>query len=39
VLLGLATACAFFYLAGRTLLLIDTSVHEGTIWKGSWFNE
>ena len=39
VLAGLAAACVFFYLTGRTLLLIDTSVHEGTVWKGSWFSE
>src|SRR5438874_143795 len=34
VLIGLLTACLFFYLCGRALLSIDSSVHEGTIWKG-----
>lgn len=33
---GLVIACLFFYLVGRTLLSIDASVHEGTIWKGGW---
>jgi len=36
VLVGLCTACLFFYLWGRVLLSIDSSVHEGTIWKGRW---
>ena len=31
---GLMTAALFFYLAGQILLSIDTSFHEGTIWKG-----
>jgi hypothetical protein len=38
LLVGLATACFFFYLVGRALLSIDTSVHEGTIWKGRWLD-
>jgi hypothetical protein len=33
---GMLTACLFFYMVGRALLSIDTSVHEGTIWKGRW---
>jgi hypothetical protein len=36
---GLTMACLFFYLAGRALLSIDSSVHEGAIWKGRWQNE
>ncbi len=36
VLAGLVTVCLFFYLCGRFLLSIDSSVHEGTIWKGRW---
>jgi len=38
VLIGLFTACVFFYLCGRVLLSIDSSVHEGTIWKGRWLD-
>ena len=38
VLFGLATACLFFYLVGLALLSIDSSVHEGTIWKGHWID-
>jgi len=36
LLIGLFTTCLFFYLCGRVLLSIDSSVHEGTIWKGRW---
>jgi hypothetical protein len=36
---GLIMACLFFYLVGRALLLIDSSVHEGSIWKGRWNSE
>ena len=39
VVLGLAVAAVFFFLVGRTLLSIDTSVHEGTVWKGNWLGE
>ena len=38
-LLGLCIACWFFYLVGRALLSIDTSVHEGTIWNRRWDQE
>jgi hypothetical protein len=38
-LVGLAIACSFFYFVGRTLLSIDSSVHEGTIWSGRWDRE
>ena len=33
LLFGIATACLFFYFVGRALLAIDSSVHEGTIWR------
>jgi hypothetical protein len=33
---GVAIACLFFYVAGRALLSIDSSVHEGTIWRDNW---
>lgn len=33
LLVGIATACLFFYFVGRALLSIDSSVHEGSIWK------
>jgi hypothetical protein len=36
---GVLTACLFFYLVGRALLSIDSSVHEGTIWKGRFDSE
>ena len=38
LVVAIATACFFFYLAGRALLSIDSSVHEGTIWKGRWID-
>ena len=38
VVIGLVTACLFFYLCGRVLLSIDSSVHEGSIWKGQWLD-
>lgn len=33
LMFGVATACLFFYFAGRALLSVDSSVHEGTIWR------
>jgi hypothetical protein len=33
VFFGIAVACLFFWVIGRALLSIDSSVHEGTIWK------
>ena len=38
ILFAVATACFFFYLVGWALLSIDSSVHEGTIWKRRWTN-
>lgn len=33
--LGFLIAWLFFYETGRTLLLIPTSFHDGTLWHGS----
>ena len=33
--LGIAVAWFFFYLLGRSLLLLPTSFHEGTLFHGS----
>jgi hypothetical protein len=30
-------AWVFFYWAGQTLLSIDPSFHEGTVWKDRWW--
>lgn len=30
---GILVAWLFFYLMGRTLLLIPTSFHDGTVWE------
>ena len=38
VLIGLVTVCLFFYLLGQTLLSIDSSFHEGTVWQARWFD-
>ncbi len=35
-LLGLFTLWLFFHLFGQGLLSIDSSVHEGTLWKDKW---
>ena len=32
---GVFVLWLFFYLLGQTLLSIDASYHEGTVWKGS----
>jgi hypothetical protein len=37
--LGLLTAWLFFYCLGQALLSIDATVHEGTVWTGSWWEE
>jgi hypothetical protein len=31
---GFLLAWLFFYLVGRILLLVPSSFHEGTLWKG-----
>jgi len=36
LVMGVVTACLFFYVVGRALLSIDSSVHEGTVWKSRW---
>jgi len=38
ILAGLFTVWFFFYLFGNALLSIDSSFHEGTIWKGKWLD-
>jgi hypothetical protein len=36
---GVFTLWLFFYLLGQTLLSVDTSVHEGTVWRGGWLDQ
>ena len=38
-LTGLLIAWFFFYSAGRVLLAIPASFHEGTVWRGGWLEE
>jgi len=38
-LLGVFVAWMFFYLAGRGLLAIPDSFHEGTVWKTQFMDE
>jgi hypothetical protein len=38
VLAGLVTVWFFFYLFGQTLLSIDSSFHEGTVWRAGWLD-
>ncbi len=38
ILIGFTVVWMFFYLVGETLLSIDSSVHEGTVWKEKWLD-
>ena len=38
-LAGVLTVWLFFYMAGRSLLAIPDSFHEGTVWKGKFLDE
>jgi len=38
-LAGVLVAWYFFYSAGRVLLAIPASFHEGTVWQGGWMDE
>jgi hypothetical protein len=38
-LAGLAAAWLVFYLAGRALLMVPSSFHEGSVWKESVWDE
>jgi len=38
-LLGVFTAWLFFYFVGQTLLSIDSSFHEGTLWQSKWLDQ
>src|SRR5512137_19237 len=38
-LAGVLVAWLFFYTAGRVLLAIPASFHEGTVWQGGWMDE
>jgi len=37
-LTGLFVVWLFFYWFGQTLLTIDSSFHEGTIWRSKWLD-
>jgi hypothetical protein len=37
-LAGLLAAWFFFYLVGEALMAVPASVHEGTLWRVSWWN-
>ena len=39
VMMGLLMLWTSFYLVGRSLLMLPTSVHEGTLWQEPWFGE
>ena len=38
-LAGVLTVWLFFYMAGRSLLAIPDSFHEGTVWKSRFMDE
>jgi len=38
LLTGLLVVWFFFYLFGQTLLSMDASFHEGTIWQARWLD-
>jgi len=38
-LVGILTAWLYFYMAGRYLLQLPDSFHEGTVWKSNWVDE
>ena len=38
-LAGVLTVWLFFYMAGRSLLAIPDSFHEGTVWKSKFMDE
>ncbi len=38
LIFGLSVLWMLFYLLGATLLSIDSSVHEGTVWKEKWLD-
>jgi len=38
-LAGVLVAWFFFYSAGRILLAIPESFHEGTVWRSGWMDE
>jgi len=38
-LAGVLTVWLFFYIAGRSLLSIPDSFHEGTVWKSKFMDE
>jgi hypothetical protein len=39
ILTGLFLLWIIFYLLGKVLLAMPSSVHEGTLWQDSWLNE
>lgn len=39
MLLGLFCAWLFFYWLGQALLSLDAKIHEGTIWKGGFWDD
>jgi hypothetical protein len=38
-LAGAFAAWLFFYFVGQTLLSIDSSFHEGTLWQNKWLDQ